>query len=216
MSDLEINSEIEDNKSESDIIKTHDCIIQIENTCDAHIEEAKANIKPVASLGFPSNYTHRKGTYYNEQTELFNKSSIYNNNIATTNTNKYNRTIKEQCIDFVVRLIMQDELGTGCQGMSIDEATKIWQDEVGVELLEPFTAYIEENAEIAFDGVFGLLINKKDLLEIKSCVNIILGKTLVQRRVKEVIDIMFESYEHWAEVRDNPNENSFNFNQTID
>lgn len=152
---------------------------------DWDIPEPKRSVHP-----YSKNWEKKPHKQYKEdfQTTLFNeKDDLSLPSRPTT---------KDLTLTFLMALLLQDddlEFIELESAMTYAQAVKLWDEEVGIEMIEEFKEYITQVVDIAFENIFGEEINEDDFIDIKIHISVVMGSTIQEQTVKEVVENYFKT-----------------------
>ena len=196
-------------KKTTEVVYVYTCKINIENSVNVELEKLlKVQEDKRLSIELNNNTNHRtfiggNGDWKDEwndnkvnkyhpldprfkpkphkqiQGELFQESVLDRQFIRPTT--------KESTLNFLTALILQDDDLAYTFDTNYGQAVASWKEEVGEEMIVEFKEYVESIVEDVFENIFGIEIEKEELEEIKIHVNIIIGNSIQEKTVKEIV-----------------------------
>lgn len=205
-------------KKVTEIVYVYDCIIKIENSVEEEFDkllkakEAKFKIEALNSTyhkgGFGTSLQKTKDVweedntsmskYFQEKTKT--QTAVPNNQMKVSFKNPVDvggistkHSIKDSTIGFLTALILQDADLDFAFNTDYQNAISSWEEEVGIELLLEYKAFVTDWCEPIFDDIFGSEITKEELRDIKINVAVILGESIPEQAIKPIVEKYLDS-----------------------
>lgn len=195
-------------KKTEEVIYTYDCIINIENNKDFELLSVQKELdkrevlKPKQIGQFYTNTgnvnTHNQLSFLSDDLdkEPSNKKlkEFPKNDFIGKIKKPSENTIKEKVLEFLVRVLQQDEDGLFSGEITYGQALDVWKEEVGEELLTLYITSTSYCIDDIFNDIFGIEDMNK-MSEIRSQFQVIMRDSSVENALKPLIMDMLNEIE---------------------